>query len=205
MPKIARGLLMATIDWSGFSWEAFSTLVTGLAAVAAATFVGRRQTGIAAKQTTILDRQVALEELKLRSELFDRRFAIYEATHAFISEASFGDNEVTRQTYDRFKRATDQSIFLFDINIWQSLVEIHQRYRKLEEVESLLKGRTSDWPFWMEITKLRNDLIMDFHEQRLTLNILFGDELSLGGTQFSKLADLVREPIVPREKAELDD
>ena len=60
---------MCPIYWSAFSWEAFATLATGLAAVGGAVWILMRQ-------QLSLDRQVELQELKLRSDLFDRRFVV---------------------------------------------------------------------------------------------------------------------------------
>jgi hypothetical protein len=45
------------IAWTQFSWEAFATLATGLAAVVAALVVGWRQTGIAGRQNDQLAQQ----------------------------------------------------------------------------------------------------------------------------------------------------
>jgi hypothetical protein len=66
--------------WAAFSWEAFATLATGVLAVSGAVVIGVLQVGIQARQSAILERQVGLHELKLRSDLFERRFRVYEAT-----------------------------------------------------------------------------------------------------------------------------
>ncbi len=59
------------------SWEAFATLITGISAVGAATYVAMRQ-------QEITERQVKLAELTLRSDLFSHRFDVYEVTRKFL-------------------------------------------------------------------------------------------------------------------------
>lgn len=61
------------IYWDTFSWEAF---VSGLAILVAG-FVGFRQVGLQKRQS-------ALEELALKSALWDRRMEIYDATAAYL-------------------------------------------------------------------------------------------------------------------------
>lgn len=81
-------------------WEAWATLITGLAAVAAAYAIGRQQVGIAKRQTDIADRQSSIferqatiqdwqsriEASKHRAELFDRRIAVVEAMSAAVDQ-----------------------------------------------------------------------------------------------------------------------
>ncbi len=63
------------------SWEA----IAAFSAVAAAAMVGVRQTNIARGQRDIQARQVHLEEVKLRTEVFYRRFAVYEDVRKFLA------------------------------------------------------------------------------------------------------------------------
>jgi hypothetical protein len=66
------------MEWDYMSWEAAATLLTGLAAVLAAYSVGRRQGDISAGLLSI-------ERLKVRTELFERRFAVYEQVRKWLS------------------------------------------------------------------------------------------------------------------------
>lgn len=96
-------------------------MVTGLAAVVAAVIVGLRQAGIqlaqariSSKQTEILAKQVGLEELKLRNELFDRRFDVYRKTQSFIGSLAMierAQNDATAEI--DFLNARDIARFLF--------------------------------------------------------------------------------------------
>jgi hypothetical protein len=55
------------INWPAFSWEAFATLATGLAAVASATYVAVRQGRILSKQNELIAQQ-ARDDLRLRKQ-----------------------------------------------------------------------------------------------------------------------------------------
>jgi len=116
------------IYWSALNWEAFATLATGFAAVAAAFTVGRKQVAIAEQQKEILSRQVALDELKLRSELFERRFAVYEATRSFLSEIMVNGDKVRSECESQFLIALDQSTFLFHAEVRQTLLKLWEEY-----------------------------------------------------------------------------
>lgn len=92
------------MDWQGYGalWSAAATLVTGLAAVGGAVFVGARQTEIQAKQ-------VALQEQELRLELLARRAdAIKELVdfyRAYVPSAGPLSPEVRFEIYDSLTRA----------------------------------------------------------------------------------------------------
>ncbi|MBA4163506.1 MAG: hypothetical protein C0510_02555 [Erythrobacter sp.] len=116
------------IDWDAFSWEAFATLVTGVVAVAAAFVVGRRQ-------LTIHEQQTRLQELELRSDLFDRRYAVYEKVRQFLlyimQHAQYPELELEQS----FLTAMGESKFLFGDKVQGALQEIWKRalaYRVLK-------------------------------------------------------------------------
>ena len=118
-----------------FPWEALATLVTGMLAVGGAIYIGKKQmvisngqngilreqaditrdqAAIASRQTDILDKQTDIQNRGLRIELFDMRFAVFETTEKWLSFVMNGQ-ELTGQTVSKdFKRARDQSKFLFN-------------------------------------------------------------------------------------------
>lgn len=108
------------IDWSAFTWDAFATLATGGAAVVAAYKVGKRQIDIQARQTS-------LQEIALRSSLFDKRYQVFENSRAFLGyilrEAEAPDAETERQ----FMVAIGESRFLFEPAVHDSLDEIWKK------------------------------------------------------------------------------
>lgn len=113
------------VPWSP---EAIATLITGLAAVGAAVYVGRKQTAIGRRQTAILERQAEiqirlahLEKMKIRVSLFDKRFEVYVATQRMVvqilRDAAPPDNEAKQG----FINAMDRSRLLFDDEVYKRL------------------------------------------------------------------------------------
>ena len=165
------------IAWSDFSWEAFATLATGLAAVIAAWNLGR-------KQIEIQKAQVDLQRLTLRSELFDRRYKLYEATRIFLFNIykCKGDEQLswTADWTQNFLRALQESRILFSSGvflgmdeIWRNAVdfsalqnEMARIYRKDGHYGDGNPARQSDGMIW-------------FGERMDTLPDLF-EELNLG-------------------------
>lgn len=179
------------IDWAAFSWEAFATLATGAAAVAAATFVGLRQLGIAReqmaiteRQSRILERQVGLDELNLRVDLFEQRFAVYERARKFLgaimAHADRPDAEIQRG----YVVALDEARFLFRPEVHAQLREIWERSAAFFAVKSAMEAeyrRTGDYGGDNIDRERRHlDWLMAKFEN---LAELFGDELKLSAVQ----------------------
>ena len=89
------------IDWCAFTWGAFATLVTGLGAVAGAVTIGLKQ--------------VRLQGLTVRSNLFDRRFTNYEAVRNFLVDILRRNGESDLEIQRKFFVARRESRFLFQI------------------------------------------------------------------------------------------
>ncbi len=172
---------MGAIDWSGFTWEAFATLVTGLAAVGAALVVGLRQLGIADRQREILERQVGFDEMKLRADLFDRRFRVYEATLRLVVQvvqrADKADSEIERD----FAVALDQSRLLFKPAVHAALKRIWDDYCNFCAVKSIMKANYEQkGDYGKEQIEAGNKYFLKVGTLVQNLTELFGDELSLG-------------------------
>jgi len=114
------------------AWEAWAAFVVGLAAVAGAVVIGRRQAGIAdrqadisAKQTQILERQVgiaakqvALENAKQRADLYDKRLEICSAIERFVAVVSMNDGAISNVDRDEFFTAWAASRYLFGPEVY---------------------------------------------------------------------------------------
>ncbi len=118
------------IDWSAFTWEAFATLATGLAAVAAAWSLGRRQ-------ILIQKQQVDLQAESLRSDLFDRRYEVYEATESLIVSIVISDNHADNGVVGNFASAVRKSRLLFSQNVYNGLKEIFRRTNNFVQAKKL--------------------------------------------------------------------
>jgi hypothetical protein len=171
---------MPAIYWTAFTWEAFATLASGLAAVAAAFTVGRRQVAIADRQSKILDRQVALDEMTLRSELFDRRFAIYERTRALLSAVLVHDAPAEDPVVRAFQVALNQSTFLFRPSVCAHLGVIWDRYCKYGAVKGMMDDnfrRTGQ--YGNELIEVHTAHLLYFNETLQDLSEALGDEMRL--------------------------
>lgn len=102
------------------NWEALATFSAGLAAVAGAIYVGR-------KQTDIQSRQVALEDLKIKSDLFDKRFATYEATADLLTHVGQYMDDPHRVKLGDWLLKYRESQFLFNQPVYNELTEILEK------------------------------------------------------------------------------
>lgn len=132
-----------TIAWCDFTWEAFATLITGLSAVGGAVWVGSRQVIIQQKQAEIQLRQTQLQEAELRSELFDRRYRVYERVKKFMTEILQKADDPEEITQREYLVAMGESRFLFHDNVRQGLDEIWENWTKFHVLKVTMK-RTYD-------------------------------------------------------------
>ena len=175
------------IYWSSLSWEAFATLVTGGGAVTAALVIGLRQMGIARDQVGIADRQsrilakqVHLEELRLRTELFERRFAVYQATREFLADIMRSAAEPERGLQQKFLTAIDQSKFLFRTSVHDDLTDIWRRscnFFATKSIMSHLFESTGD--YGAENVENEHAYLLWLVQRLENLSDLFGEEAKL--------------------------
>lgn len=177
------------IDWQGFTWEAFVTLLTGLAAVVAAVIVGlrqaaiqREQVAVAARQTKILDRQTALAELTLRHDLFEKRHDVYRVTKNLLIKAIQNGGWVSYNDSIRsdFLIAMDKATFLFRPSVKDDLQEIWEKVNEgtfiHEEMQSLYQREGHYGP---DFPKQSYDISTWIAGRLPTLSDVFGNELKL--------------------------
>ena len=127
------------IEWQSFSWEAFATLFTGLAAVAGAVTIGL-------KQTKIQQSQHLISETTVRIALFERRSACI-ARMRHIHNTWMQNARLTREEWREFRELFHESELIFSkqlgVEIDQSLDGLfwteHWRVRSLQEHE---RGKT---------------------------------------------------------------
>lgn len=108
------------MDIHSINWEALATFSAGVAAVLGAVYVGR-------KQTEIQSRQVALEDLKIKSDLFEKRFATYEATADFLTHVNTYMEDQHRAKLGEWLLKYRESQFLFNEPVYRDLTEIFEK------------------------------------------------------------------------------
>ncbi len=138
---------MNEIAWHEFSWEAFATFLAGFMAIAGAIYVGRKQSNILAKQVGISEKQVFLEETKLRADLFDRRMEVYNATIAWIGILNTeGPPSKSHENDIGFFDAMHSSRFLFR-------PEVSDHLKRMNHLSSQCKhyAQLQDWDNHFEV------------------------------------------------------
>lgn len=186
-----------TIYWDSLSWEAFMTLLVGIAAVAGAVYVGRKQIKIQKAQADIQRQQTELQQLELRRLLFDLRRPVYEATRewlVFILQTGHipnrrhdrqGDRnapafiaESERQaTLERdFLGAVENSRFVFSPHVYAALEQFWIQGNEMQF------HRVSQGPRNADRSKHIDEehrIAMWFAEALRDLSAVFGDELKI--------------------------
>lgn len=168
------------IDWSSFSWEAFATLVTGVSAVVAAGIVGWRQVAISDRQTRILERQVDLDELSFRSALYEKRFAVYQATQNYLSAVLTHGKKPSAGVESAFLASIDGSKFLFGPVVEGELKEIYRAGHALLAHNTLSEAELKQTGAYPEGAPEREtELVTALRAKWDNLGTVFGDDLRL--------------------------
>ena len=162
------------VDWCAFTWEAFATLVTGFLAVCGAFLIGIRQ-------MKIQEKQVELQDLALRSDLFERRYSVYERVRQFtIYSMRLVENQ-DRETEQQFLAAMGEAKFLFDDAVVSGVDEIWAKKCELDALMGDMKhiyeiqGHYGDGN-----PKRKHDALIWFDQRLTSLPQLF-HEMKLGG------------------------
>lgn len=115
--------MTCVIDWCGMTWEAFATLAAGGAAVIGATIIG-------INQTKILGAQHTLEKLRLKSELFDKRYRVFVEFGVFLDIAAAGPESEIQKVIEGTRQNVERSIFLFDHTVYDVLSPLFEKGSK---------------------------------------------------------------------------
>ena len=141
------------IDWCSFSWTAFATLATGFAAVGGAIYVGGKQARISRQQAQILAQQASVARIKLRSDLFDRRFKVYEAIKVYLHDAMAlrVDFDPHLEKWATMKEQLEQARFLFAgplqnrfMELWDEADDLLATREKLRDARKAEKGEVQE-------------------------------------------------------------
>ena len=139
--------MISTATLCTIDWQAVATAVTGVLAVGAAVYVGRRQTKIADRQTKILDRQSAIEGQKLKADLFERRLATFEATADFITRFQDYGRDQHAEGRVVFFQKLRESQFLFGPSVHDSLMTILDRAQGVWMAQDVMRSdHAHDFP-----------------------------------------------------------
>jgi hypothetical protein len=106
--------------------------------------IGYDQVLIARQQADLARQQAELATVRLKHDLYDRRFEIYETVFAFLIEILQLSN-ISREGMSKFVRGTQKAVFVFD----QSVVDYFERLRTqaviLQERAAFLSDQRNLW------------------------------------------------------------
>lgn len=129
-------------------------LISGLLAVLAALLVGIRQGQILKRQTDIAVRMVELEEIRLKTELYDRRMEVFTAVREVLSitvmtgkvpgmDTSTEGTPLFLDAFQRFQKGWSASQFLFNERSRAHIEHIHEMLAALSGVTAQVADNQS--------------------------------------------------------------
>ena len=85
---------------------------------------------IAAASVYIAWQQKRIADIRLRHELYDRRFKVYEAAKALLV-AHLTNGKLSEDDYIAYRRGTADAVFLLDAGVVEYLEELRRRAERL--------------------------------------------------------------------------
>jgi hypothetical protein len=162
-----------------------ATIIAAGVAVFVTWRLGKGQLHIAEQQATTARQQAELAGVRLQHDLFDRRFAVYEAAQKMAFEVLKTSN-VSREGLRAFVRDTEKSVFLLDKDLSDYLTDMRDRAVKLQIAVGKLANETlPEGSEWSELPKERADLSTWFVDQFDVLVEKFKPTLTLGKLQLA--------------------
>jgi hypothetical protein len=155
------------VNWSQFSWEAFATLLTGLAAVIAAWHIGRKQT--------------AIQSQALRSDLFTKRLENYETVRDFMNSVLRTPGDIDPNLQNKFFTAQREARFLFSDHVWQGLDRIHELHSELHGLSCEMRQEiATQGHAGVSLPQLRHAAYKAYSHEYRNLHLLYS-EMKLSG------------------------
>ena len=186
---------MCSIDWCAFTWQAFATLVTGVAATGGAIFIGTRQLAInraqvkvAAGQARIANIQAVTARMAQRSALFEKRYAVYTAIQDYIRKSMYVKNEDWMTLpLEPLQEALQKARFLFPPSVRSSLADALDAADEFAETTHDLQ-KNGPYPSRDDPRRVNRSAKRKIVRERLNaLSELMGEEMRL----YSDTSDLV--------------
>jgi hypothetical protein len=131
-----------------------ATVIAATAAAGITLYFNRAQTRIAREQARIAKQQADLAEMRLKHDIFDRRFKVYEATRNFLV-AIFRAGTVSNEELGEFVRGKETAVFLFDQETVDYLDDLYKQASLLHALSSQLSDG-SGLPIGTERTAIAN-------------------------------------------------
>ena len=169
-------------------WAAIIGLAGGLLALVGAIVVGLRQSKILEQQTHIQRTQanlaesaLDLEHLKVRSDLFDRRFSVYQAVRNWLiwteeNERPPGAKDTLEgHFYEEFQRARDLSRFVFPPHVHREIEAMRVMGNRMAGLVFKMKDDFTDGA----LVEVHLGLLKEVRAHISSLGRLFGEDMNL--------------------------
>jgi hypothetical protein len=110
-----------------------ATFIAAFAALRVTARLGKGQLGVATQQEKIARQQAELADIRLKHDVFDRRFEVYEATRNFLRPIVINDT-ITNDEIAQYLKGTEKAVFLFDQEMVDHLHELYERANRLRTI-----------------------------------------------------------------------
>ena len=100
--------------------------------------LGQGQLRISKQQSTVARQQAELAVVRLRHDLFDRRFALFEAARTFLVQDIYPQMNPSSDAIFIFARATATAAFLVDRPLREYLEELRTSAFRLQKLSTLV-------------------------------------------------------------------
>ena len=139
---------------------------------------------IAVVTVCIAYQQMKVNSDRLRLELYDRRYHIYDIAIRFVSQIAVGNKEIEIQDVTQFRITTDQGKFIFEEEIQTHMDEIFSKALNLRAVRKNLQGVEQKLQFSQnKELQVKRDFYL---EQEITLLDWFDKQSKLLTERFRK-------------------
>jgi hypothetical protein len=115
-----------------------TTFLAAVAAVCVTWRLGKGQLQIGKQQSTAARQQAELAAVRLRHDLFDRRFELFEAARTFLIQDVYPQMNPTSDAIFIFARKTATAAFLVDPPLREYLEELRTSAFKLQKLSALV-------------------------------------------------------------------
>lgn len=131
---MCSGIYQFARDFAG----PITTFVGALAAIFVTWRLGKGQLQIAREQSTVAQQQERLAAVRLQHDLFDRRFALFEAARLFLVSEIYPQNNPSSEGIFLFVQKTATAVFLVDAPLKEYLEQLRKSAFELQRLSTLV-------------------------------------------------------------------
>ena len=115
-----------------------ATVIGAIAAILVTWRLGVGQLRIAKQQSTVAQQQAQLAAVRLQHDLFDRRFALFEAARTFLVKEIYPQMNPSTDGIFIFAQQTATAVFLVDAPLKEYLEKLRKSAFELQRLSNLV-------------------------------------------------------------------